>query len=67
MTALQRIRQAHRRRPGFVNDERGLSTVEYVIILMLIAVVGIGVWGEFGSAVEGKVDDAIEDINTLGQ
>ena len=40
------------------NDERGLSTVEYVIILVLIAVTGIAVWSSFGKTVQTKITDA---------
>lgn len=44
---------------AFGNDERGLSTVEYVIILVLIAAAAIGTWVTFG----GKVRDKIEASN----
>ena len=37
-----------------VRDTRGLSTVEYIIILCLIAVVGFAVWKQFGQTVEEK-------------
>jgi Flp pilus assembly pilin Flp len=39
-------------------DERGLSTVEYVIILVLIAVLCIGVWKAFGETVQAKIQGA---------
>jgi Flp pilus assembly pilin Flp len=54
-------------RRSIITDERGLSTVEYVIILALIAIVAIGAWSEFGTAVQGKVDNATKDINGLDQ
>lgn len=41
-------------------DDRGLSTVEYVIILVLIAAGAIGTWQTFG----GKVKQKITDSNT---
>ena len=47
-------------------DERGLSTVEYIIILVLIAIIGIAAWKNFGEAVEYQARDATTDINTLG-
>ncbi len=47
------------------SDERGLSTVEYIIILVLIAVLGISVWRSFGEAVEYQVRDSTTDINGL--
>lgn len=39
-------------------DTRGLSTVEYIIILCLIAVVGFALWKQFGQRVEGKTRGA---------
>ncbi len=39
-------------------DERGLSTVEYVIVLVLIAVTGIAVWKGFGQTVRAKIESA---------
>jgi Flp pilus assembly pilin Flp len=36
-------------------DDGGLSTVEYVIILALIAVAGIGAWQTFGRSVFNQV------------
>ena len=36
-------------------DNRGLSTVEYVIILVLIAAAAVGSWSLFGQTVQGKL------------
>lgn len=46
-------------------NEQGLSTVEYVIILMLIAVAGMSVWKQFGDAIRVQVRDATTDVNSL--
>lgn len=48
-------------------DESGLSTVEYVILLVLIVVVSITVWNKFGTAVKDKVGQGTEDIENMGQ
>ncbi len=48
-----------------VADERGLSTVEYVIILVLLAVMAIVTWRSFGDAIKGQVNSATNDINDL--
>lgn len=48
-----------------VKDERGLSTVEYVIILVLLAVMAIVTWRSFGDAIKGQVNSATNDINDL--
>jgi Flp pilus assembly pilin Flp len=46
-------------------DEKGLSTVEYIIILVLIAVAGIGLWRAFGDTVAGKISDATSEVEGL--
>ena len=43
-------------------DERGLSTIEYVIILVLVAAIAIGTWSMFGHSVKcalGLANDTI--------
>jgi Flp pilus assembly pilin Flp len=44
-------------------DERGLTTVEYVIVLALIAVVCVGTWNKFGAAIEGYISGSTEAID----
>jgi len=48
-----------------VRDEEGLSTVEYIIILVLIAVLGIVAWRSFGSAVKEKVQMSTGQVQGL--
>lgn len=50
---------------GLLRDERGLTTVEYIIILCLIAVVGFAIWKKFGETVKQKVGGADAVIGTL--
>jgi Flp pilus assembly pilin Flp len=57
-SALQRARAAAR-------DDRGLSTVEYIIILVLIAVAGIGLWRTFGDTVAEKIGNATSEVGGL--
>lgn len=40
---------------SLTTDERGLTTVEYIIVLVLIAVTGFAIWKKFGSTVKAKV------------
>jgi Flp pilus assembly pilin Flp len=47
-------------------DYKGLSTVEYVIILILIAVVGISAWRTFGNNVVTKITSGSNQIQGLG-
>jgi Flp pilus assembly pilin Flp len=54
-----------RRVRALLADTRGLSTVEYVIILCLIAVVCFAVWQRFGNMIKGKVDGATNTIDLL--
>ncbi|MFT5354921.1 MAG: Flp pilus assembly pilin Flp [Polyangiales bacterium] len=37
------------------SDESGLTTVEYIILLSLVALAGIGVWITFGEVVVNQV------------
>lgn len=48
-----------------LRDDRGLSTVEYIIILMLIAVAGMVLWQNFGKAVADKVGAATQSVEGL--
>lgn len=44
------------------SDERGLTTVEYVIVLCLIAALAVTTWSEFGSNVEDYIHRADQKI-----
>ena len=50
---------------NIVENEEGLSTVEYIIILVLIAVLAITVWRSFGEAVQENVTSSTTDIEGL--
>jgi Flp pilus assembly pilin Flp len=39
-------------------DERGLSTVEYVVLLVLIVAMAVAAWNTFGKSVTGKLTSA---------
>lgn len=54
-----------KRRRSLFRDTEGLTTVEYIIILCLIAVVGFAVWKKFGETVKTKVNAADTTIGTL--
>jgi Flp pilus assembly pilin Flp len=51
--------------PSFLNDDRGLSTVEYTIILVLIAVAGIGLWSTFGDTLAEKITDSNTQLDSM--
>jgi Flp pilus assembly pilin Flp len=48
---------------ALVRDDRGLSTVEYVIILVLIAAAAVGTWTTFGTTIRTKIDDSQKAID----
>lgn len=48
-------------------DERGLSTVEYTILLVLIAVVGIKLWSDFGETLKSKITGADTVLQGMGK
>ena len=58
-----RIERTQRR--SLSSDQEGLSTVEYIIILVLIAVLAITVWRQVGQAVETNVRDSTADVQGL--
>ena len=63
MEVLMRIGKATGR--SLVMDRRGLTTVEYIIVLGLIAVVGIAAWQRFGKALNkeiGAAEDHVSDV-----
>jgi len=47
---------------NLVRDDRGLSTVEYVILLVLIAALAIGTWQTFGTRINAQLTTASDDI-----
>lgn len=51
------------RSTALARDTRGLSTVEYVIILCLIAAVAVGTWKIFGGMVEERLGSSSGEIS----
>ncbi|HKO89787.1 MAG TPA: Flp family type IVb pilin, partial [Polyangiaceae bacterium] len=49
---------------SLVRDEAGLSTVEYVIILVLIAAIAIGTWQTFGTRVRDGLTKASDNFDS---
>ncbi len=47
-----------------LRDTQGLTTVEYVIVLALIAVVSVSAWQKFGSNVKGYLEGDTKKIDT---
>lgn len=47
----------------FWNDTRGLTTIEYVIVLALIAALSVGIWQKLGKDVKKYLTDSKSDIS----
>lgn len=47
-------------------DERGMSTVEYVILLAVICVGAIATWNSIGGTVKAELDSADQELMTIG-
>jgi len=52
------VKNNRRNNRNLVADKRGLTTVEYIIVLGLIAVVGIAAWQQFGETLAGEIEAA---------
>lgn len=50
---------------SLVRDDRGLSTVEYVIILVLIAAACVGTWQKLGGIVKGRLVDSTNQVGKI--
>jgi Flp pilus assembly pilin Flp len=50
---------------SLARDERGLSTVEYVIILVLVAAAAIGLWISFGTILKSKITGATNELDKV--
>jgi len=44
---------------------RGVTSVEYVIILVVVACLAIGLWKSFGKSIQKQVSDAQTDVEGL--
>ena len=44
-------------------DERGLTTVEYVIVLCLIAAISVGLWQDLGENIHNYLNGAVQDLD----
>jgi hypothetical protein len=55
------------RRRSLRTDDRGLSTVEYVIVLMVVGLVGIAAWRGLGSQTASRALEARQEVSGLGE
>ncbi|MEM8606780.1 MAG: Flp family type IVb pilin [Myxococcota bacterium] len=52
---------------SLMSDKRGLTTVEYIIVLGLVAIVGIAAWQQFGETLTGEIEAADGYISDVVQ
>lgn len=50
---------------GLWRDVGGLSTVEYILILVIVAITGILLWQTFGTSVGNRVDQATQSVSGM--
>ncbi len=50
---------------ALARDTRGLSTVEYVMLLVLIAAGSLQLWQKFGDVVTGKIKESTGEMAKL--
>lgn len=60
-----RINKASSSLRALVRDERGMSTVEYVILLAVIVMGAVSIWTEIGGKVVTALGGANTEIQTL--
>jgi Flp pilus assembly pilin Flp len=46
------------------SDQRGLSTVEYVVLLVLIVAIAVALWNVFGNSMTSKLKSATDAFDT---
>jgi Flp pilus assembly pilin Flp len=53
---------------GLATDERGLSAVEYLLLLVLLVGASLSAWSKFGASMSGALSDATGtfDANLAG-
>ena len=63
--ATLKTRQSSRRAHQLLADTAGLSTVEYIILLCLIAVACFAIWQAFGQTVNSRISESNDTMNTM--
>ena len=49
---------------SLLRDERGLSTVEYTVLLVLIVAIAVAAWQSFGETITGKLTESDTLLDT---
>ena len=59
---IQKSSQAENR---LLKNQKGVSTVEYIIVLVLIAVACIAMWSKFGKTVHAKIQTSEKGVTEM--
>lgn len=51
---------------NLLQDTRGLSTVEYVILMAIVVIGAVGAWNEIGSKFKTKLGESRDDVGKIG-
>jgi Flp pilus assembly pilin Flp len=54
----------HIEKRSLLRDERGLSTVEYTVLLVLIVAIAVAAWNTLGSSVKTRLDGSNTEFTT---
>jgi Flp pilus assembly pilin Flp len=54
------------KKASLLRDERGLSTVEYVILMAIVVIGSIEAWNNIGKKFHDKLTASEKDFETLG-
>lgn len=52
------------RRTGLYRDQRGLSTMEYAVLFVIIVVGAIGLWSTLGDDLAQNIESGTETFNS---
>ncbi len=58
-------RNIKRRFASFFHDTRGITTVEYAIVLALVAIAGVAIWQKFGTTLVTAVGNSNTSMNSV--
>jgi len=51
---------------SLLRDERGLSTIEYVILMAIVVIGAVSTWNKLGTSFKGKLADSHKSVTTIG-
>jgi Flp pilus assembly pilin Flp len=59
------MKKEKRGRLSLIRDTRGLSSVEYLVLLVVVAVAGIAVWKKLGKSISDKAGAASKSLDEM--